>query len=748
MLCGGDEAVIQLAETGNGIEQPSRWCFGRELQKMAERAMHDYRLKYIKLRRMSYLPIQKRRSDINEEDPFVYGWVKEEYSLMKKYFQDFSMSCYRDYAKAALADVLLEDGMRETVLQVLERAKEILIRSEIYYLENGNILLDYKKNEPLTKDNLNLFEEKVRDKEFIEESRVCNNVHTKTYLELYLQHLRKRDKRIQLICNGLRPREIQEVFEECMKKMRINPEGYLQEEIDKYFSLECIYKHLKRNQKRNLAEHIAAREEFYKNGGRRLLERIPDCYADLYPNAREKKRKFFIHYGPTNSGKTHDALTCLKAARHGLYAGPLRLLAYEIYDRLNRDGVYCSMRTGEERIDVPGYNVMSSTVEMVDLDEEYDIAVIDEAQMLANPLRGGAWTRAILGLQAEEIHLCCSADAVSILCKLITECKDSYEMIRHERNTPLYFDDREFRFPESVEPYDALIVFSRKMVYMVADVLREKGWNVSMIYGDLPYDVRHREAARFISKESQVLVSTDAIGMGLNLPIRRVVFLKTTKFDGRYTRQLFSHEIQQIGGRAGRFGLYDEGYVCAEDDTEYIKKRLNMPTPDIQYAVIRFPETILDIDASLMEILQRWKAVTVNAGYRKADIDREIRLCSMLTPEIRDKMFMYRAVSIPFDDKEKDLLDLWQVLVSAEYQGKSVFREKLEQYGEHIGGGLEELEKKYRIFDLLYNYSHKFGYSEESGRIMQIKTSLADKITYRLAQLDKKRHIINPNIPK
>lgn len=399
------------------------------------------------------------------------------------------------------------------------------------------------------------------------------------------------------------------------------------------------------------------------------------------------------------------------------------------------------MLTGEERIDVPGYNVMSSTVEMVDLEDEYDIAVIDEAQMLADPLRGGAWTRAILGLRAEEIHLCCSTDAVSILCELITECKDDYELIQHKRNTQLLIDEREFHFPESVEPNDALIVFSRKMVYVVAEQLRELGWNVSMIYGDLPYDVRHKEAARFISKESQVLVSTDAIGMGLNLPIKRVVFLKTTKFDGRHIRPLYTGEIQQIGGRAGRYGIYDKGYVCAEDDPGFVQENINSPLPDIQYAIIRFPETILDIDAPLMEILQRWKTVTVNAGYRKADIDREIRLCTMLSPLIPDKMFLYSAISIPFDDKEKNLLDLWFELVNAEYQKKSVFQEKLEQYVLRLRGGLEELEEKYRIFDLLYNFSYKFGHAEDSAHIMQIKMRLSDAITFHLTQLDKRKHI-------
>ncbi|KAI0029003.1 hypothetical protein K488DRAFT_33767, partial [Vararia minispora EC-137] len=47
------------------------------------------------------------------------------------------------------------------------------------------------------------------------------------------------------------------------------------------------------------------------------------------------RRRVIMHVGPTNSGKTHNALRALAAAPVGLYMGPLRLLAYEIFHRLN-----------------------------------------------------------------------------------------------------------------------------------------------------------------------------------------------------------------------------------------------------------------------------------------------------------------------------------------------------------------------------------------------------------------------------
>ena len=54
--------------------------------------------------------------------------------------------------------------------------------------------------------------------------------------------------------------------------------------------------------------------------------------------ARSRKRKIIIHRGPTNSGKTHHAVEALMAAESGVYCGPLRLLASEMYDKMKKNG--------------------------------------------------------------------------------------------------------------------------------------------------------------------------------------------------------------------------------------------------------------------------------------------------------------------------------------------------------------------------------------------------------------------------
>jgi ATP-dependent RNA helicase SUPV3L1/SUV3 len=59
-----------------------------------------------------------------------------------------------------------------------------------------------------------------------------------------------------------------------------------------------------------------------------------------------------------------------------------------------------------------------------------------------------------------------------------------------------------------------------------------------------------------------VLIASDAIGMGLNLNIGRLIFSTLSKYDGKDMRPLTTSEIKQIAGRAGRFGsVFSQGFV-------------------------------------------------------------------------------------------------------------------------------------------------------------------------------------------
>jgi ATP-dependent RNA helicase SUPV3L1/SUV3 len=139
----------------------------------------------------------------------------------------------------------------------------------------------------------------------------------------------------------------------------------------------------------------------------------------------------------------------------------------------------------------------------------------------------------------------------------------------------------------------------------------------------LPYDVRHEQAELFATGQTDIVVATDAIGMGMNLPIRRVVFLEQVKYDGMEKRKLLPSEYKQIAGRAGRLGMYDKGYATVCNDKKGLKKALESKEESLSLAVISFPEVLLGIDADLSTIIERWIDMDVQEGYRKAVADRD-----------------------------------------------------------------------------------------------------------------------------
>ncbi len=290
-------------------------------------------------------------------------------------------------------------------------------------------------------------------------------------------------------------------------------------------------------------------------------------YPDTFP-ARRRARKLIAVLGPTNSGKTHDALERLVTAASGVYLGPLRLLALEAYTRLNDEfGVRASLVTGEERRIIEGSRVTASTIEMLDASREVDVAVIDEIQMLSDPDRGWAWTQAVVGANARELWLLGALSAEPAVTALAARLGLPLEIRRKTRKHPLVVGKPLGNHPASAlrqaRPGDAFIVFSRRDALNLRDDLLGLGQSVACIYGALSPEVREREARRFAEGQADVLVATDAIGMGLNLPIQRVVFTAVQKYDGVRRGDLPVSLLQQIGGRAGRFGHQEEEGVVA-----------------------------------------------------------------------------------------------------------------------------------------------------------------------------------------
>jgi ATP-dependent RNA helicase SUPV3L1/SUV3 len=163
---------------------------------------------------------------------------------------------------------------------------------------------------------------------------------------------------------------------------------------------------------------------------------------EWFPNARKIRRKIIYHGGPTNSGKTFNALERLKQAKRGLYVGPLRLLAAEVYESLTADGFPTNLYTGQERREVPLATHSAATIEMASTWDEYDVVVMDEIQMISDPSRGAAWTKALLGLRSKEIHVCGGLEAKDIVERIAEACGDDFEWDAYERFSDLTVSEK------------------------------------------------------------------------------------------------------------------------------------------------------------------------------------------------------------------------------------------------------------------------------------------------------------------
>lgn len=444
----------------------------------------------------------------------------------------------------------------------------------------------------------------------------------------------------------------------------------------------------------------------------KILELVPARPEMEFAEVRELARHFILHIGPTNSGKTFQALERLRQAKNGTYLGPLRLLALEVYEQMHGAGVPCIMRTGQECIEEENSRVTASTIEMADFDENYDIAVIDEAQLVADTDRGHSWTKAILGLRAEEIHICMSPAAEQVVCHLIQLCDDTFEVRRYERKTELVCEDRPFAFPDDVQEGDALIAFSKKSVLDVAGRLEEAGIASSVIYGSLPPEIRRRQTRMFNEGMTKVAVATDAIGMGLNLPVRRIVFMQTDKFDGVSRRPLRIPEVKQIAGRAGRFGIYDKGCVSAlgERELEYIRTLYRADEEPLTEVNLGFPQVLLDIDAPLDELMKIWYSVTPSEPFVKENIDEALYLYEQAKryknqiDGFENKHLIYRMITCPIDIKDRRVVMLW--LDYCRTYTADVSLEKPAFYRDRKGG-IAQYETYYKQLDLYYQFSRR-----------------------------------------
>ncbi|HWJ79336.1 MAG TPA: helicase-related protein [Niallia sp.] len=523
---------------------------------------------------------------------------------------------------------------------------------------------------------------------------------------------------------------IKDLAEEFLDELLVEYVIDLEKLLDIPFDLEVHKEIMERDLQKKKQKEVEDLEEQRKRKEQevRMIEEI--FGREYYPKANNNI-KYVLHIGETNTGKTYHALKRMKEAESGLYLAPLRLLALEVYENLNDSGVPCSLKTGEEEKLKEGARHQSSTVEMFREKDHYDVIVIDEAQMIADKDRGFSWYRAITNANANEVHIISSLHARKTILQLVGD--SDVEINEYVRDTPLQIESTLFQLDQTRKG-DALVCFSRRKVLETASELQKRGRSVSVIYGSMPPETRKKQIQRFINRETSVIVSTDAIGMGINLPIRRIVFLENDKFDGTKRRILKSQEVKQIAGRAGRKGIYDVGKVAFTSDLKKMRYLLEKKDEDLYGFTIAPTLTVLErfqrYSNNLGLFFYLWGHFKSPAGTKKASLADEMQLYEMIMDTMVEARMnlqdLFNFLRLPFATSESSLRAQWKVNMEAIVENKDLPEPKVKE------STLEELELSYKAIGLHLLFLYKLEKRTEAYYWERLREEISDQINERL----------------
>jgi ATP-dependent RNA helicase SUPV3L1/SUV3 len=510
---------------------------------------------------------------------------------------------------------------------------------------------------------------------------------------------------------------------------------------------------------RQRVEHAIEREQEERHAARTKESINLAEYPESFEVASRMQRKFIALLGPTNSGKTHRAMEALAKAKSGAYLAPLRLLALENYERLQAarphgEPIKVSLITGEERRIAEGSTHVASTVEMLDSKTPIEVAVIDEIQMLADRDRGAAWTAAVCGAPASTVYLVGAPEARRAIEALAERLEVPLEVHILKRMAPLAMEPGPVRKLSNLRRGDAVIAFSRRDVLMWRDMITEKGLSVATVYGNLSPEVRRAQAERFREGQADIVVGTDALAMGLNMPIARIVMTTAVKYNGYEEEEISAALAKQIAGRAGRYGVHEEGFVAGyDDDTHEVMRALMKekipPVPASGFAVAPSLEQLHRIssvtaETSLVKLLRRFvHNIDVPDGFFYPRITEEqnerAEWLDTLPLSVAEK-FMLSLV--PISSRVPMLQSAW------EHWALSLAKKKVSRLTPHPDGllwkNLQEVEDTCRMYSayawLGYREPEFFPSIEEAQQLAREASERVDSLLQQQNAATRKRH--------
>ncbi len=285
-----------------------------------------------------------------------------------------------------------------------------------------------------------------------------------------------------------------------------------------------------------------------------------------------RKNKITAVLGPTNTGKTFQAIETMLSFESGMIGFPLRLLAREVYDKVTKKIPInqVALITGEEKIIPANAKYYLCTVESMPINKSLEFVAVDEIQMCADTERGHIFTDRLINLRGEKLTMFMGSNTIKNIIKNLDE---DTEFINKERFSKLTYCGH--KKISRIDRKSAIIAFSTEEVYAIAELIRRQKGGAAIVMGSLSPKTRNSQVSLYQSGDVDFLVATDAIGMGINMDLEHIFFSNLKKFDGKKLRRLNLSEIGQIAGRAGRY-LNDGSFGITGDCNEITAEEVEL----------------------------------------------------------------------------------------------------------------------------------------------------------------------------
>ncbi|HEU5159593.1 MAG TPA: DUF3516 domain-containing protein [Streptosporangiaceae bacterium] len=321
---------------------------------------------------------------------------------------------------------------------------------------------------------------------------------------------------------------------------------------------------------------------------------------------------------PTGSGKSLVAAGALFAAlghdEVGFYTAPIKALVsekfFDLGEMFGRENV--GMMTGDASVNAEAPIICCTAEVLANIalrdgaDADIGLVVMDEFHFYADPQRGWAWQIPLLELpQARFLLMSATLGDVTRFEKdltrrtgrptaLVRSATRPVPLTYDYRSTPMHETIAELladhKAPVYVVHFTQAAAMERAQALMSVNVCsKAEKEQIAELIGNFRFTTRFGRALsrlvrhgigvhhagmlpkyrRLVERLAQagylkVICGTDTLGVGVNVPIRTVLFTALSKYDGHRVRRLRAREFHQIAGRAGRAGFDTLGHVVAQ----------------------------------------------------------------------------------------------------------------------------------------------------------------------------------------